>query len=103
MKTQIVIPSSGVIELYDDVSLSLNYSVADIRTPEKRNSDYSKAIVVPGTKNNNELLAHVFDVSANRLFNPNKKVHAEIVVDTIVIMKGILRLVKINTLHNDKI
>lgn len=103
MKTEIFIPSSGVIELYDDIPISLNYNVADIKTPEKRDADYSKTIKAPGTKNNNKLLAHIFEIGAERLFNPNKKTNAQIVVDKVSVMKGILQLKKINTLENNKI
>src|ERR1044072_3621493 len=102
MKTQIIIPSSGVIELYDNVPLLLNYNVADIRTPGKRSADYSENILVPGTSNNNKLLGHIFEIGVERLFNPNKKTNAEIVVDTTTVMQGFLRLVKISTLENNK-
>lgn len=103
MKTQIIIPSSGVIDLYDDVALSLNYNIANIRTPDKRNADFSKTITVPGTDNNNQLLAHIFDINVDRLFNPNKKTTAEIVVGTVSVMKGILRLARINLLRDEKV
>lgn len=108
MKTEIIIPStsgttSGVIDLYDDLPISLNYNIADIRTPDKRNADYSKTITVPGTNNNNQLLSHIFEIGTDRLFNPNKKTNAEIVVDHVSVMKGILRLRDINTLRDNKI
>src|SRR5258706_1336929 len=103
MKTQIVIPSSGVIELYDDVPLSHNYNIANIRSPAKRNADYSKTIIGPGTDTNTELLAHIFEIATDRLFNPNKKINAQIVVAKIPVMKGILRLTRINALRNNKI
>lgn len=103
MKTEILIPSSGVIDLYDDVPISLNYNIADIRVPEKRNADFSKTIKAPGTQNNNKLLAHIFEIHAERLFNPNKKTNAEIVVDKVSVMKGILRLARINTLEDRRI
>ena len=103
MITQIIIPSSGVIDLYDDVPISLNYNIANVRTPDKRNADFSKTITVPGTDNNNQLLAHIFDVNIERWFNPNKKTNVEITVGTVSVMKGIMRLARINNLQNKKI
>lgn len=103
MKTEIIIPSSGVIDLYEDVALSLNYNIANVRTPEKRNADFSKTIIVPGTDNNNNLLAHIFEIGVDRLFNPNRKTTAELVVDKTAVMKGILRLARIKNLDNKRI
>lgn len=103
MKTKIIIPSSGVIELYDNLPVSLNYNIADIRKPQSRNADYSKTITAPGTANNNKLLAHIFEIGTNRLFNPNHKTNAEIVVDDVSVMKGILRLARIKSLEGKKI
>ena len=110
MKTQLIIlssgtiyQSSGTIDLYDDVPMSLNYSIADIKEPEKRNADYSKTITVPGTNNNNHLLSNIYEIGIDRLYNPNKKVEARILYDSITVMKGYIRLVKIRTLKDQKI
>lgn len=103
MKTEIIIPSSGVIDLYDDLPISLNYNIADIREPEKRNADYSKTITAPGTDNNNKLLAHIFEIGTDRLFNPNHKTNAVIMVDKVPVMNGILRLARINSLDDKQI
>lgn len=91
-RCQIILPSSGVIELYDDVDISLNYQIADIRQPNKRHADYSKTITVPGTHNNNKMFQHIFDIGINRWYDPNKKAKCYLVADTSTIMKGFLRL-----------
>ena len=95
--------SSGIVDLYDDVPISLNYNIANIRTPNKRNSDYSKTILCPGTANNHNLFGHIFEIGADRLFNPNKKTEARILVNKTQIIKGVLRLKKINSLRDKKI
>lgn len=95
--------SSGIVDMYDDVPVSLNYNIADIRTPEKRNSDYSKTILCPGTSNNHNLFGHIFEIGTDRLFDPNKKTEARILINKTQIMKGFLRLKKINSLRDKKI
>lgn len=111
MKTELIImtslagvyQSSGTIDLYNDIPISLNYSIADIKEPDKRNADYSKTITAPGTNNNNHLLSNIYEIGIDRLYNPNKKVEARILYDKIQVMKGFLRLVKIRTLRDNKI
>ena len=40
----------------DGVNFPLNYSIADIKEPEKRKQSFSKTIVLPSTKTNKVLL-----------------------------------------------
>ena len=76
-----VLITSGSIDLYDDIPMSLNYNIADIKEPQKRNTDYSKTVTVPGTNNNSTLLAHIYEIGVDRLFNPNHKTEARILYD----------------------
>lgn len=101
--TELVIPSSGIVDLYEDAGMSLNYNIADIKEPQIRNSDYSKTITVPGTNNNNKLLGHIYEIGADRLFNPNHKREAWISYGGTRVFKGYLRLAKIRKLRDDKI
>lgn len=101
--TQISLYSSGTIECYEDVSMSLNYSIADIREPDKRDSSYSKTITVPGTKNNNKLFQHYFEIDIYGGFNPNVKAPCALTVDTLPIIEGHLQLLKINKTDEDSI
>ena len=55
MRIKIVLASSGVVDMFEDVPMSLNYSVADIKDVEKRNASFSKTIRLPGNPNNNKL------------------------------------------------
>ncbi|OHB92402.1 MAG: hypothetical protein A2Z57_12030 [Planctomycetes bacterium RIFCSPHIGHO2_12_39_6] len=97
-----VFMTSGTIDLHDDIPISLNYSIADIKEPQKRNSDYSKTVTVPGTNNNNKLFAHIYEIGVDRLYNPNHKVEARVFYGNQV-FKGFMRLAKIKTLKNQKI
>ena len=88
------------------MTFSFNYSVADIREPDKRQTEYSKTVTCPGTANNNELFGHVFSVTiANPFdpntanvgvnFNPNKKADAQVLHNSIPVMSGSMQLRKV--------
>lgn len=100
MRSKIIIPSSGIVELYDDIPISLTYQIADIKDPQKRHADYSKTITVPGTDNNNRMFQMIFDIGIDRWYDPNKKVSAILMIDSSAVMKGYMRLREIKV--NDK-
>lgn len=88
------------------MTFSFNYSVSDIREPDKRQTEYSKTVTCPGTANNNELFGHVFSVTiANPFdpntanvgvnFNPNKKADAQVLHNSIPVMSGSMQLRKV--------
>lgn len=94
--------TSGTIDLYDDVPMSLNYNIADVKEPQKRNADYSKTLTVPGTNNNNKLLGHIYEIGVDRLYNVNHKVEARVMYGGTV-FKGYMRLAKIRVLKGQKV
>ena len=96
---RLVIPSSGTVDLYDDVDISLTYQIADVKDPQKRHADYSKTITVPGTNNNNKMFQHIFDVGIDRWYDPNKKATCILMKGSSTLMKGFLRIrnIKINS------
>lgn len=95
--------SSGSIDLMDDIAYSLNFAVADIREPDKRNASYSKTIRIPGSKQNNKLFKHIFEIDIDCNFNPNLKTEARLYVDELLQMKGYLQLMKINRYDDNKL
>jgi hypothetical protein len=58
------------LDLYEGVDIPLNYTILDIRQPEKRKTNFSKTIVLPGTKNNNRIFNHIYEIGADSTFNP---------------------------------
>ena len=58
------------VDLLEDIPMSLNYSIFDIRNPEQREGNYSKTIKIPGTKINNELFTDIFEIDIDGTFNP---------------------------------
>ena len=75
MRTRLELGTSGSIDLLDNIPYSLNYAIADIREPDKRNSSYSKTIKIPGSKANNIIFAHIFEINIQSNFNANLKHH----------------------------
>jgi hypothetical protein len=95
------------LNLLENISLPITYSIADIRNPEKREGTFTKTIALPGTKTNNTLFANIFNISKVTQyatdFNPNKKADCLILEDSVEILKGSLRLVDISYLENGEI
>lgn len=95
MRTYITLGTSGIIDLHEDIAVSLNYAIADIRKPETRQGSFSKTITIPGSKNNDKLFAHYFEIGIDCRFNPNIKTPCVIYVDGLEQISGFLRLMKV--------
>ena len=79
------------------ITIALQYSIDDVRNIEKKNSNYSKNITLPGTKKNNDAFGNLFDVNQSfTQYNPNLKVDARIVVDSSPVLEGYLQLVGVD-------
>ena len=94
------------IDLKDDVSIPLNFNIADIREPEKRSTTWSKTVILPGTSFNNALFSNIWNVNAvinstgstnfSPNFNPNLKAKAEITYNEALQFSGICQLLNVN-------
>ena len=89
------------VDLLEDVPVSLNYSILDIRNPENREGNYSKTITIPGTKLNNELFTDIFEIDINGTFNPALKSECELLIDDVSVFRGNLQLLRINELDTN--
>lgn len=103
MRTRIFITqTSGTVDIDEDIGVSMNFAIADIRNPDKRDTSFTKTIKVPGTANNNKLFGQIFEVGhfiqtsgATNFapdFNPNLRADCLVFVDEIRQMKGFLKL-----------
>jgi hypothetical protein len=99
------------VELSPDFDIAITRSIADIRNPEQRSSDYSKTVTIPATKVNNQLLGHIFEVG-NEItgssqfspdFNPSKKASCIVLVDQLPQIEGFIRLTEIEVSNNNLI
>lgn len=99
------------VDVGDTFDILINKSIADVREPEKRSSDWTKTITLPGTKNNNKIFGHIFEIEHtvygtnpfNSNFNPNKKASAVVLVDGLEQIQGFIRLIKIKVIDTANI
>jgi hypothetical protein len=113
MNTEIVVNNQS-LELTEDLSMAFTYSISDIRQPEKRQTDFSKTINVPGTKLNNQIFSHIYQIDKTLYttnynlnftpeFNPNLKATAKVYIDGINVFDGVIQLLNINVIDNTNI
>lgn len=109
MKRNEIYIGGVLVDSYEDISIaSLNFSVADLKDPDKRNTSYSKTIVLPGSKANNKLFGHIYNISKESLennsnrginfapdFNPNLKADIKIYTDGLLQFNGYVQLLDI--------
>lgn len=55
--------ATGYLEVKEGTSFPLNFQVGDIRDISQRKGNFSKTITLVGSKNNNDLLNHYYDVN----------------------------------------
>lgn len=113
MATQLYI-NNTLVDTTDSISIPLTKEIADIRQPESRGMSFTKTVLLMGTKTNNKLFTHIFDVSlsiqnassgTNFLpdFNPNLKASCEIYVDNILQVRGYVQLLQVNIMRENNI
>jgi len=104
-----VIVNGQPLELTKAPDVLITRSIADIREPASRSSEWTKTIDVPGTKANNQLFSHLFEVEQTVFghlfeveqtvfgssFDPNAKATCIVFCDGIEQLRGILRLISI--------
>lgn len=100
MKTKIITDSGFTLPLSNDIAISLNYAIADIREPEKRDGNYSKTITIPSTKVSDVFFKSAFEIDGYDNYNPNLKQKVRITSDDIDVVNGTLQLLKINVIDN---
>jgi hypothetical protein len=93
-------PDYSEIDLTEDIDVPITYSIADVKDPSKRNAAYSNTVTIPGTKSNNKYFTHIFEISGDGTFNPNKKVSAVVLNEGIELFNGVCQLKTINRIRN---
>lgn len=97
-----IIADGQRLDTYEDIGISLNYQIDDILKIDKRNTNFSKTITIPGTSNNNKFFKQIFDVNINNInFNPNIRIPASITIGNNTVLIGNLQLNKINTKNEE--
>jgi hypothetical protein len=86
-----------------ELPVSTNMSIADIREPDKRQGAFSKTLVIPGSGEVKRVFEFIFQINSSlSSFNPNIKTPAKYYVNEVLVFDGSLQLLKINnTFLND--
>jgi len=93
------------LDLVEGVATPLNYSIGDVREPNKRKRNFSKEIVLPGTSNNMEFFKGSFNFTlsgSGAFFDPTIQVNAELYKDDFVVMRGLIQLKSV-TVNNGSV
>lgn len=80
------------LDLQEDLQFPLNFNVADIRTPQNRKSNYSKTILLPGTSENSQILAQLFEIDVDSLWDVSRKHSCFVLQDGLEIFNGSIRI-----------
>jgi len=101
----IVTDSTGTnwsLDLNNELPMSLNFNIADVKEPDKRNGSYSKTIELYGTKTNNKFFEFMFEVNiATNKFNVNLKTPCIVYSDSEQVLKGDLRLINVQKIYKN--
>jgi hypothetical protein len=81
----------GYLDVKEDTSFPLNFAVGDIRDFTKRTGTFSKTITLVGSKNNNEMLNHYYDVNIQAgTFDINKVTKCAVIQNGVPIIEDAL-------------
>ena len=79
-----------------EADLNMIFQLSDVTEPQKRKANYVRKFTIPGTKNNNQLLNGIFEQGYSvHLYNPNKKLNAQVLFNGNIVFEGALQLNKI--------
>jgi hypothetical protein len=101
-KIQLLGDVQGYLDVSENIIVPINFGVGDVRDLSKRTGTFSKTIVLPGTKNNNQLLNSYYDINiVAGTFSINKLQKCIILQNNIPIVDdAYLQLVAVNKIQN---
>jgi len=100
MRTELYINGTRV-DLYEEVGVSLNLAISDIKNPDKRVSAFSRTVKIAGSSVVNRLFSHIFDFTEIQNttttnftpdYNPNLKATAIVLCDGAEQFRGYVRM-----------
>jgi hypothetical protein len=81
--------ATGYLDVKEGTSFPLSFQVGDIRDISQRKGSFSKTITLVGSKNNNDLLNHYYDVNiVAGTFNINAVTTCSVIQDGIPVMEN---------------
>jgi hypothetical protein len=98
-----IVLSTGELDVAEKVSLPITFNIGDIRDLTSRKGTFSKTVVLEGTKNNNELLGHYYDVNIQAgTFNINTLTKCQVIQNGVPILdEALLQLVSVNKVQTN--
>jgi len=99
---RLVVNGDYELDVFKDEELFLNDNITQLFDIGTLPSDFTKTILLPGTKRNNAFFEHVYDISVTNpyLFQTNIKVDAYFDFEGIIPIQGYLQLNKVNLYEN---
>lgn len=100
MRTQLHINGTNV-DINEEVGVSLNLAISDIKNPDKRVSAFSRTVKLAGSSVTNKLFNHIFEITEiqnttttnfNPDYNPNLKATAVVYCDLVEQFRGYVRM-----------
>jgi hypothetical protein len=89
------------LDLYTDIPIKLNKSIAEIQDIGKRNSDLTIGLLLPGSKRNNRFFESFFNVDTQSLyFNATKRVECDALLNDQPFFRGYLKLNKVSVINS---
>jgi hypothetical protein len=98
-----IVLSTGVLDVAETLSLPITFNIGDIRDLTSRKGTFSKTVTLEGTKNNNELLGHYYDVNIQAgTFNINALTKCQVIQNGVPILdEALLQLVSVNKVQTN--
>jgi hypothetical protein len=98
-----IVLSTGELDVAETVSVPITFNIGDIRDLTSRKGTFSKTVVLDGTKNNNELLGHYYDVNIQAgTFNINTLTKCQLIQNGVPILdEALLQLVSVNKVQTN--
>ena len=88
-----------IVDLYEDESIPLTFSVDNFKNAAEKTQSYSKAFKLPGTRRNNQIFDNLYEItrSINKTiqFNPHIKTKASLKENGFLIFEGYLRVIDV--------
>ena len=92
----------GRLDVGDNANINTIYSLADVREPEKKQTDHVETFTIPGTKNNNTIFQHLFENGFSMYqYNPTLKLDAQVILNGNQYFLGSLQVNKIHKIDDN--
>lgn len=92
-RIELLLADGTTLDVSGKFGIPLTYHIDDIKNISSTNGSFSKTIVLPGTKNNNNILGLLLDINSDfTFFNPNIKTPAKLIIDYVTVLDGFFQL-----------